>query len=206
LISCRECDIFLCNGLFYGKEVGREIVKRVRVNRYIRAREVRLIGEAGEQLGVLSLERALQIADERDFDLVEVAPTSVPPVCRLLAYGKYRYEQTRKERKARKSQRAGVLKEIRVRPRVKDHDVETKIRVARKLLEDGDKIRAFVVFRGREITHPELGVKVLQKIADDLKDVAALEGSPSLEGRIMSLVLSPLSVKQVKETKVEEKV
>ena len=97
MICCRECDIFLCNGLFYGKEVGRDIVKRVRVNRQIRAREVRLIGEAGEQLGVLSLERALQIADERNFDLVEVAPTSVPPVCRLLDYGKYRYEQTRKE-------------------------------------------------------------------------------------------------------------
>ena len=205
MISCRECDIFLRNGLFYGKEVGRDIVKRVRVNRYIRAREVRLIGETGEQLGVLSLERALQIADERNFDLV-VAPTSVPPVCRLLDYGKYRYEQTKKERKARRSQRAGVLKEIRVRPRVKDHDVETKIKVARKLLEDGDKVRAFVVFRGREITHPELGVRALQKIADDLRDVAALEGSPSLEGRIMSLVLSPISVKQVKETKVEEKV
>ena len=111
---------------------------------------------------MLSLERALQIADERNFDLVEVAPTSVPPVCRLLDYGKYRYEQTKKERKARKSQRAGVLKEIRVRPGVKDHDVETKIKVARKLLEDGDKVRAFVVFRGREITHPELGVRVLQ--------------------------------------------
>jgi len=148
----------------------------------------------------------MQIASERNLDLVEVAPTSVPSVCRLLDYGKYKYEQTKKERRVRRSQKTGALKEIRVRPRVKEHDVETKIKVARKLLENGDKVRAFVVFRGREITHPELGVKVLQKIADDLKDIAALDGSPSLEGRIMSLVLSPISARQVKETKVEEKV
>ena len=184
----------------------RDIVKRIRVNRQIRAKEVRLIGETGEQLGVFPLEKALQIADERNFDLVEVAPTSVPPVCRLLDYGRFRYEQTKKERKARKSQKSGLLKEIRVRPRVKDHDLETKIKVARKLLEDGDKVRAFVVFRGREITHPELGVKVLQKVADDLKDIAALDGSPSLDGRIMSLVLSPISARQAKEPKVKEEV
>lgn len=184
----------------------KDIVKRIRVNRQIRAREVRVIGETGEQLGVLPIERALQIADERNFDLVEVAPTSIPPVCRLLDYGRFRYDQTKKERKARRSQKTGLLKEIRVRPRVKDHDLETKIKVARKLLEDGDKIRAFVVFRGREITHPELGVKVLQKVADDLKDVATLDGSPSLDGRIMNLLLSPISAKRTKETKVKEEV
>lgn len=184
----------------------KDIVKRIRVNRQIRAREVRVIGETGEQLGVLPIERALQIADERNFDLVEVAPTSIPPVCRLLDYGRFRYDQTKKERKARRSQKTGLLKEIRVRPRVKDHDLETKIKVARKLLEEGDKIRAFVVFRGREITHPELGVKVLQKVADDLKDVATLDGSPSLEGRIMNLLLSPISAKRTKEAKVKEEV
>jgi len=186
--------------------VKKDIVKRIRVNRQIRAREVRVIGETGEQLGVLPIERALQIADERNFDLVEVAPTSIPPVCRLLDYGRFRYDQTKKERKARRSQKTGLLKEIRVRPRVKDHDLETKIKVARKLLEDGDKIRAFVVFRGREITHPELGVKVLQKVADDLKDVATLDGSPSLDGRIMNLLLSPISAKRTKEAKVQEEV
>ena len=186
--------------------MGRDIVKRVRINRQIRSAQVRLIGETGEQLGVVSLERALQSADERNLDLVEVSPTSVPPVCRLLDYGKYKYEQTKKERRVRKTQRAGLLKEIRVRPRVKDHDLETKIKVARKLLDGGDKVRAFVVFRGREITHPELGVKVLQKVADDLRDVATLDGSPSLNGRIMSLVLSPISAKQPAEKKVEEKV
>lgn len=188
------------------RRLRKDIAKELRVNRRIRAREVRLIGETGEQLGVLPLERALQIANERNFDLVEVASTSVPPVCRLLDYGKYRYEQTKKERKARKSQKSGLLKEIRVRPRVKEHDLETKIKVARKLLEGGDKVRVFVVFRGREITHPELGLKALQKVADDLKGIATLDGSPSLDGRIMSLVLTPISAKQTKETKVEEKV
>jgi len=154
----------------------------------------------------MPLEKALQMARENGLDLVEVAPTSVPPVCRLLDYGKYRYEQTKKERKARKGQKVGLLKEIRVRPRVKDHDLETKIKVARKLLEEGDKVKVFVVFRGREITHPELGVKVLQKVTNELKDIAALDGSPSLEsGRIMGLVFSPISAK-IKEAKVKESV
>jgi len=157
-------------------------------------------------MGVFPLEKALQIANERSLDLVEVAPGSVPPVCRLLDYGRYRYEQTKKERKARKGQRGGVLKEIRVRPRVKEHDLETKIRIARKLLEEGDKVKFFIIFRGREITHPELGLKLLRKAADDLKDIAVLDGKPSSEGRIMSLVLSPTSTKQTKKPAVEEKV
>jgi translation initiation factor IF-3 len=175
---------------------------------------VRLIGEAGEQLGVLPIERALQVADEKNLDLVEVSPTAVPPVCRLLDYGKYRYEQTKKERKAKKSQKTGLLKEIRVRPRVKDHDLETKIKIARKLLEEGDKVRVFVVFRGREITHPELGIRALKKVANDLKDVATFDGAtsdgaPSLtQGRIMNMVLTPISSKHLhpKETTVEERV
>jgi len=182
------------------------ITKQLRVNRRIRAREVRLIGEEGEQLGVLSLEKALQLASDSDLDLVEVAPTADPPVCRILDYGKYRYEQTKKDRKARKSQRSSLLKEIRIRPRVKEHDIGTKVKIARKLLEDGDKVRFFVVFRGREITHPELGVTVLQKIATDLKDVATLDGSPAMVGRIMNLVLSPISAKQNKEVKDKEEV
>ena len=155
-------------------------------------------------MGVLPLGKALQLANERNLDLVEVAATAVPPVCRLLDYGRYRYELIKKQRKARHGQRAGLLKEIRIRPRVGEHDLETKIKVARKLLDAGNKVRAFVVFRGREITHPELGLKALQKVADDLKDVAALDGSPSLTGGIMNLILSPLHAKQTKETKAKE--
>jgi len=186
--------------------VRKDIVKEIRINQWIRAKEVRLIGETGAQLGVVQIEKALQIARERGIDLVEVAPGSVPPVCRLLDYGRYRYEQTKKERKARKGQRGGGLKEIRVRPRMKEHDLDTKIKIARKLLGEGDKVKFFVIFRGREITHPELGLKLLRKATDDLKDIAALDGTPSSQGRIMSLVLSPTSTKQIKKPVVEEKV
>ena len=157
-------------------------------------------------MGVFPIEKALQIASERGLDLVEVAPGSVPSVCRILDYGRYRYEQTKKERKARKGQRGGGLKEIRVRPRMKEHDLDTKIKIARKLLGEGDKVKFFVIFRGREITHPELGLKLLRKATDDLKDIAALDGTPSSQGRIMSLVLSPTSTKQIKKPAVEEKV
>jgi len=185
--------------------VREDIVKELRVNRQIRAKEVRLIGETGAQLGVFPIEKALQIASERSLDLVEVAPNSVPSVCRVLDYGRYRYELTKKERKARKSQKGGVLKEIRIRPRVKEHDLETKIKIARKLLADGDKVKFFIVFRGREITHPELGLKLLRKAADDLKDIAVLDGAPSSGERFMSLVLTPSSAKG-KKASVEEKV
>ena len=157
-------------------------------------------------MGVFLVEKALQMASERSLDLVEVSPNSTPPVCRLLDYGRYRYEQTRKERKARKGQKGGGLKEIRVRPRVKEHDLETKIRTARKLLGDGDKVKVFLIFRGREITHPELGVKLLRKVADDLKDIAVLDGTPSSENRSMSLVLSPIATKHIKKPAVEERV
>lgn len=185
-----------------------DISKELRVNREIKAKEVRLIGETGAQLGIFPLEKALRIASEKNLDLVEVAPTAVPPVCRLLDYGRYRYEQAKKERKARKSQKGGTLKEIRIRPRVKDHDLDTKIKIARKLLEEGDKVKILVLFRGRESAHPEVGIKLLQKVADSLKDIAGLEGEPSTDERSMSLVLSPIPAKQLqlKRTGVEEKV
>ncbi len=183
-----------------------DITKELRINREIRAKEVRLIGETGAQLGIFPLEKALRIASERNLDLVEVAPNAAPPVCRLLDYGRYRYEQTKKERKARKSQKSSALKEIRIRPRVKDHDLETKIRIARKLLEDGDKVKVTVFFRGRESAHPELGFKLLQRVAESLKDIAGLEGEPNSEERFMSLVLSPVSAKQLKKAEVQETV
>ena len=186
------------------KRVTKPFSKELRVNWHIRAKDVRVIGENGEQLGVLPLAKALEIANEHNLDLVEVAATSSPPVCKLLDYGRYRYEQTKKERKARQSQRIGLLKEIRVRPRVQEHDLETKIRVARRLLEEGDKVKVFIVFRGREITHPELGLKALQKVADSLKDIAGIDGSPSFDGRIMNIVLSPLSTKNIKASKVKQ--
>ena len=162
---------------------------------------MRLIGESGEQVGVLPIDKAMQAANERGLDLVEVAPTASPPVCRILDYGKYRYEQTKKEKKARSGQRSGLLKELRVRPQVKDHDLEIKLNLAKKFIEDGDKVKVLVVFRGRQMVHPELGIRILQKVASDLKGIAQLDGQPVHDGRVMSLILSPISAKLAKETK-----
>lgn len=159
---------------------------------------------------MVAIEKALQMANEKGLDLVEVAPTAVPPVCKILDYGKYRYEQTKKEKKVRLGQRSGLLKEIRVRPQVKDHDLDIKINLAKKFVLEGDKVKVLVVFRGRQMVHPELGIKVLQKVAGDLKGLAQLDGQPVHEGRIMSLILSPVSAKQTtareaKESKIEVK-
>jgi len=144
------------------------------------------------------------MANEKGLDLVEVAPTAAPPVCRILDYGKYRYEQTKKEKKVRSGQRSGLLKEIRVRPQVKDHDLDIKLNRAKKFIIDGDKVKVLVVFRGRQMVHPELGIRLLQKVANDLKGVAQLDGQPIHEGRIMSLILSPVSAKQVQTKEAKE--
>jgi translation initiation factor IF-3 len=148
--------------------------------------------------------KALEVAREHGLDLVQVAATSDPPVCRILDYGRYRYEQTKKERKARQGQKASLLKEIRIKPRVQEHDLETKIRLAKRLLDEGDKVKVNIVFRGREITHPELGLRALQKIADSLKDIAGIDGSPLLEGRMMHLIFTPISHKSAKVVKEKE--
>ncbi|MCX5993524.1 MAG: translation initiation factor IF-3 [Chloroflexi bacterium] len=174
------------------------------MNHRIRAKEIRLIGDEGEQIGVLATDKAQQMANEKGLDLVEVAPTAAPPVCRILDYGKYRYEQTKKEKKVRSGQRSGLLKEIRVRPQVKDHDLDIKINRAKKFIIDGDKVKVLVVFRGRQMVHPELGIRLLQKVANDLKGVAQLDGQPIHEGRVMSLILSPVSAKQVQPKEVKE--
>jgi len=152
----------------------------------------------------MATDKAQQLANEKGLDLVEVAPTAAPPVCRVLDYGKYRYEQTKKEKKVRSGQRSGLLKEIRVRPQVKDHDLDIKINLAKKFIIDGDKVKVLVVFRGRQMVHPELGIRVLQKVANDLKGVGQLDGQPIHEGRIMSLILSPISAKQVQPKDAKE--
>ena len=159
---------------------------------------MRLIGESGEQLGVVPLIQALQIANERDLDLVEVAPNVNPPVCRLLDYGKFRYEQAKKERQARKRQRAIEVSQIRLRPRTDVHDVESKVRLAEKLLGKGNKVKILVIFRGREIVHPELGKEVLERVAQSLGGIAQVERPLLLEGRNMSLILAPRKSKGAK--------
>ncbi|MFC1965394.1 translation initiation factor IF-3 [Chloroflexota bacterium] len=184
------------------KEVNRDIVKKLRVNEDIRAKEVRLVGEKGEQLGVMPLYQAREVAKNYTLDLVEVAETAVPPVCRLLDYGKYKYEQAKKEREARRSQKIALLRQVRLRPKIGDHDFEAKARLAKKLLGGGDKVKVTVMFRGRESTHPEIGWKLLQRMAELLKEVAGVEGQPGHDRRSMSVVLAPVATQKPK--KIEE--
>ena len=172
-------------------EVNRNIVKPLRVNERIRAREVRLVGEKGEQLGVMTLSQAWETARKHNLDLVEVAPTAVPPVCRLLDYGKYKYEQAKKERELRKSQKVSLLREVRLRPKIDNHDFESKIRSVRKLLDGGDKVKVTVRFRGREITHPEIAWRLLQRMSESLQGAASIVKQPVIEGRSMTVILSP---------------
>ena len=138
----------------------------------------------------MPLNQALEIARKRSFDLVEVASTAAPPVWRLLDYGKYKYEQTKKEREARRSQKISTLREVRLRPVIDTHDYEAKIKIAKKLLADGDKVKVTVMFRGRQITHPDIGWRLLQRVSESLKEVASVERQPLLEGKRMHIVLS----------------
>jgi translation initiation factor IF-3 len=147
---------------------------------------------------VVPLQKALQIAQERGLDLVQVA-TADPPVCRILDYGKYKYEQTKKDRKAKKSQRVGLLREVRLRPKIEEHDLQAKIKTTRKLLGQGNKVRLMLRFRGREIVYPELGWKVLREVAEASKDMAVVSGTAT-EQRSISLILAPVSLKKPKET------
>jgi translation initiation factor IF-3 len=150
-----------------------------------------LIDEEGAQLGIVSLREALTLAEQRGLDLMEVAPNAVPPVCRIVDYGKFRYEQTKKDREARKNQKQAELKEVRLKPKTDEHDLEVKAKQARKFLLAGDKVKFTVRFRGREIFHPDIGREMLEQMAEDLRDVATIEQRPLMEGRALSLLLAP---------------
>ncbi|RMD65345.1 translation initiation factor IF-3 [Candidatus Parcubacteria bacterium] len=165
----------------------------VRINERIRAPEVRVIAEDGKQLGIMPPAEALRIARERELDLVEVAPTANPPVCRLLDFGKYQYEQAKRERQARKAQKQIEVKEIRLRPKTGEHDTEVRLRQARKFLESGAKVKVRVRFRGREIYHPEVAREILAEFAQRLADVGEVETSPNMEGRSLLMILAPKS-------------
>ncbi len=162
-----------------------------------------MVGEKGEQLGVMPLYQAREVAKNHSLDLVEVAPTAVPPVCRLLDYGKYRYEMAKKEREARKNQKIPLLRQVRIRPKISDHDFESKVRLARKLLEEGDKVKVEILFRGREITHPDIGWRLLHRMAESLKEEASVDGRPAMEGKRINVVLSPVAAQKTKKVKEE---
>ena len=160
------------------------------MNERIRAREVRLIDENGEMVGVMPPTRALEIARERDLDLVEISPNAIPPVCKLMDYGRFKYEQAKKENEARKNQKTITLKEIRLSPRTDEHDIDVKTRKIQEFLADGDRVRVSVKFRGAEMRHPDIGRKLLDGIAEDLKGTVVIERSPIMEGKMMSMILS----------------
>ena len=163
----------------------------MRINEEIRAREIRVIADDGEQLGIMSSREALQLAQERHLDLVEIAPTAKPPVCRIMDYGKYRYEQQKRDKEARKKQKTFDIKEVKLRPGIEDHDFGVKFKNAVRFLEDGDKVKITIMFRGRELSHPELGEALLNKMAEQLKDICIIEREPKLEGKNMIMIVAP---------------
>lgn len=171
------------------------ISKDMFVNEGIRARELRLIDQNGNQLGVKSRNEALDIAARANLDLVLVAPNAKPPVARIMDYGKYRFEQQKREKEARKNQKVINVKEVRLSPTIDEHDFNTKLRNGRKFLEKGDKVKASIRFRGRAITHKEIGQKVLNRFAEECNDVATVESKPRMDGRSMFLVLAPKNEK-----------
>jgi translation initiation factor IF-3 len=165
--------------------------RQYRVNERIRVPQVRLIDENGIQVGIVPTRQAISMAQERGLDLIEVAPTAKPPVCRIMDYGKYRYQQDKRDREARKKRKQSELRSVRLRPMIDNHDLDVKLKLVKRLLEDGDKVRVNLIFRARELPHPELGRKVLQKLAEGVTELAQVERGPSLEGRMMSMILSP---------------
>ena len=162
-----------------------------RINERIRVPEVRLIGDDGEQVGVLKIDDALRYAQERDLDLVEVAPEAKPPVCRVLDYSKYKYEQAQKQKQARKHQQQITIREIKFRPKIAQHDYDTKKGHVERFLRHKDKVKVTIMFRGREVTHPERGVMILDRLAEELAELAIVEQRPIQDGRNMTMMLGP---------------
>lgn len=166
------------------------------MNEAIRCREVRVIGETGEQIGVMNPKDALKIAEERGYDLVEVSPAAKPPVCRIMDYGKYKYEQSKKDRETKKNQKVITIKEVKLRPNIETHDFNTKVRNAAKFLGEGSKVKVTIMFRGREITHPETGKELCDRVALEVADIAKVEKEAKVEGRNMTMMLVPLKEKE----------
>lgn len=162
-----------------------------RVNHMITAQSIRLVDVNGEMIGVVSRAEALQMAEDAGLDLVEISPNAVPPVCKILDFGKYKYELQKRKAEAKKKQKVIEIKEIKIRPGIDDNDYQVKLRSANRFLEDGDKVKVTLRFRGREMSHQELGLEVLNRMRDDLAELAKVELSPKLEGRQMVMVLVP---------------
>jgi translation initiation factor IF-3 len=173
-------------------EIGRD----VRINREIRAREVRVIDPEGKQLGILPLIEALRTATNFELDLVEVSPKSEPPVCRIMDYGKFKYQQSKKAHDAKKKQAVVHLKEVKMRPKTEEHDFQFKLHHIERFLKEGNKTKVTIVFRGRELAHPDLGRNMLGRIVEEAKDWAKVEQPPKFEGRNFVMVLAPLQIQK----------
>lgn len=169
----------------------RQSVPKQRINHLIKVPEVRVIGSEGEQLGILKTPDAVRQAKDLGYDLVEVAPNADPPVCRIMDHGKFKYEQSKKEHRMRLHQKSTQVKEVKFRPRTDKHDMETKIRQIRDFLEDGNKTKVTVMFRGREMANQELGFKAIEKVVEELKNVGNIESPPRMEGRNLYMVVAP---------------
>ena len=187
---------FYAKSIFLLKKIDRKflevfyIKQELLINEQIRAREVQLISDNGEKLGTISINKALEIAEEKKLDLVLVAPNSVPPVCKIMDYGKYKFEQSKREKEAKKKQKVQETKEIRITPNIEEHDFNFKAKNIRKFIEDGNKVKITVRFRGREVNNVKMGENVLNKFVENLQDVATAEKAPKLEGKNLFIILA----------------
>ncbi|MGI6097854.1 MAG: translation initiation factor IF-3 [Dethiobacteria bacterium] len=161
------------------------------VNEGIKAKEIRVVDVDGKQLGIMNINDALKIAQSKNLDLVNVAPSVKPPVCRIMDYGKFRYEQSKREKEARKKQKILTIKEIKLRPNIEEHDFRVKVKNGQRFLKNGDKVKVTIMFRGREITHSELGKKLSERLAEELSECGVVEKKPKVEGRNMVMVIAP---------------
>lgn len=196
LLMCKErADFARSFCMLYAKTnwrcIANNMAADLMMNEEIRDREVRVIDQNGEQLGVLPIRRALELAEEAELDLVKIVPTAKPPVCKLMDYDKYRYEQAKKEREIRKNQKVVSIKEVQLSATIEENDIQTKAKAAVKFLQGGDKVKVSIRFRGRQITHQEIGLAVMQDFVTRVKDVANVERKPMVEGRHMIMILAP---------------
>ena len=189
--------IFLYRTIGGVSAISRETL---RINEEIRIREVRVTGANGEQLGIMQTKDALKLAEDQHLDLVEVAPKARPPVCRIMDFGKYRYEQQKRDKEARKKQKVITIKEVKLRPNIEQHDFDVKLKNAQRFIEEGNKVKVTVMFRGRELSHPELGTVILNKMSEALGDTVSVERTAKLEGKNMTMILSPKMQKAKKSS------
>ena len=189
-----------------GRKVSAIAAQEPRLNEQITVRECRLIGFDGTQLGIYPVAQAQRVADDQGLDLVEIAPNAEPPVCRIMDYGKFKYDQAIKAKQARKNQNKIEVKEMKFRPKIDVGDYTTKKKHVLRFLEAGNKVKITIMFRGREMAHPEQGLTILERLADDLKDVAVIENQPKMEGRNMHMLIAPLpaTAKKKKDSKNDE--